>query len=212
MLTLIKREIEDHLVYFIAAIIASITGVFTLIYFAYNYQHEETRVMISPLMTPFAILLITGLYLMGGSQMYQDKNKKISAFLSTLAVSRNQIFLARLITGLLAILIILVPGAVTGQILLNTYASTLTYPIYPYYTIEIFSSLFLTALAIYCIGLQSGFHSSKMYHAIGMVLSYVLLPIILIKGFGLQLSVILLLFIVASLVYTWKKFIKAPLI
>lgn len=210
MLTLIKREMEDNIAYFVAAIIASITLVFTVLYTAYNFEHEETRAISFALGTPFVILLITGLYLMGGSQMYNDKSKKISAFLSTLPVSRNQIFLARISAGLLAILILLIPPAITGQILLNTYNPA--YPIYPYYTIEIFISLFLMAFAIYCIGLMSGFHSNKIYQGIGIIMCLILLPLIFIKGFGLQLSIILLLFIAASLTFTWKKFIKAPLI
>ena len=212
MLTLIKREIEDHIAFFVTAIIASVILVFTILYMAYNFGNEETRVMSFSFGTPFAIFLVTGLYLMGGSQMYNDKNKKILAFLSTHPVTRNQIFFARIITGLLAILILLVPAAVAGQTLLNAYSRSLTYPIYPHYAAEIFSSLFLMALAVYCIGLQSGFHSNKMYHGIGMIFSFILLTLFLIKGFSPQLSVILLVFIAASLLFTWKQFLKAPLI
>ncbi len=220
MLTLIKREIDDHLIFFVISLASSVILIVTLLYFSENFSEtlsiETTSVSGILLGTPFVILVITSLYLMGASQMYTDKNKKISAFLSTRPVSRNQIFLARLISGLIAILILLVPAVVAGQLLLNTYASTLAYPIYPYYTIEIFSSLFLMAVAIYCIGLQSGFYTGKLYHGSGIVsgvaLSYILLPLIAIKGYGPQISVILLLFIVASLAYTWKKFIKAPLI
>ena len=83
MLTLIKREIEDHIAFFVTAIIASVILVFTILYMAYNFGNEETRVMSFSFGTPFAIFLVTGLYLMGGSQMYNDKNKKILAFLST---------------------------------------------------------------------------------------------------------------------------------
>ena len=56
---------------------------------------------------------------MGSAQMYTDKNKKISAFISTLATTRRRILIARIVTGLLAILILLVPIAVTAQTLMR---------------------------------------------------------------------------------------------
>ena len=210
MLTLIKREIEDHISYFVGAFVASATLVFTLLYLWYNYQNEETPIISFSLGIPFIIFITIGLYFMGGSQMSIDRNKKVSAFLSTLPVSRNKILLARITAGLLAILILLVPPAITAQVLLNTFKPA--YPVYSYFTVEIFSSLFLMAFAIYSIGLMSGFHSNKIYQGIGIIMCLILLPLIFIKGFGPQLSIILLIFIAASLTYTWKKFIKAPLI
>jgi ABC-type transport system involved in multi-copper enzyme maturation permease subunit len=212
MLTLIKREIEDHIAYFAGAAVISAILVLRLIYIGYNFDNDNLSLVDTFFPTGFfyAILIVLGLCIMGKSQMSVDRNKKISAFLSTLPVSRRRILAARIIAGLLTILIALVPPAITAQFLLNTFKPP--YPVYPYFTIEILSSLFLTTFAIYCIGLMSGFSTSKMAVGIGIILSFVFFTLIFIKGCSLQSSVIPLLFIAASLTYTWKKFMKIPLI
>jgi ABC-type transport system involved in multi-copper enzyme maturation permease subunit len=212
MLTLIKREIEDHIAYFAGAAVISAILVLRLIYIGYNFDNDNLSLVDTFFPTGFfyAILIVLGLCIMGKSQMSVDRNKKISAFLSTLPVSRRRILAARIIAGLLTILIALVPPAITAQFLLNTFKPP--YPVYPYFTIEILSSLFLTTFAIYCIGLMSGFSTNKLAAVIGIILSLVFLTLIFIKGCSLQSSVIPLLFIAASLIYTWKKFMKIPLI
>ena len=210
MLTLIKREIEDHIAYFAGAAVISAILVLRLIYIGYNLEVKgiEDTIIVTGIF--YAILIALGLCIMGKSQMSADRNKKISAFLSTLPVSRSRILEARITVGLLTILIVLVPPAIAAQFLLNKFKPP--YPLYPYFTIEILLSLFLTTFAIYCIGLISGFNTSKMAAVIGVILSLVFLTLILLKGCSLQSSVILLLFIAASLIYTWKKFMKIPLI
>lgn len=210
MLTLIKREIEDHIAYFAGAAIISTILVIRLIYIGYNLDNDELLNTSFPTGYYYAIVIALGLCIMGKNQMSVDRNKKISAFLSTLPVSRSRILAARIIAGLLTILIALVPPAITAQFLLNTFKPP--YPVYPYFTIEILSSLFLTTFAIYCIGLMSGFSTNKLAAVIGIILSLVFLTLIFIKGCSLQSSVIPLLFIAASLIYTWKKFMKIPLI
>jgi ABC-type transport system involved in multi-copper enzyme maturation permease subunit len=210
MLTLIKREIEDHIAYFAGAAIVSAILVLRLIYIGYKQEVEGIENTIGSIGFFYAILIVLGLYIMGKNQMSVDRNKKISAFLSTLPVSRSRILAARITAGLLTILIMLVPPAIAAQFLLNKFKPP--YPVYPYFTIEILLSLFLTTFAIYCIGLISGFSTNKLAAVIGIILSLVFLTLIFIKGCSLQSSVIPLLFIAASLIYTWKKFMKIPLI
>ncbi len=210
MLTLIKREIEDHIAYFAGAAIISAILVLRLIYIGYKQEMEGIENTIGSIGFFYAILIALGLCIMGKNQMSVDRNKKISAFLSTLPVSRRRILASRIIVGVLTILIALVPPAIAVQFLLNTFKPS--YPVYPYFTIEILSSLFLTTFAFYCIGLMSGFNTNKLAAGIGIIMSFVFLTLILIKGCSLQSSIIPLLFIAASLIYTWKKFMKIPLI
>jgi hypothetical protein len=155
-------------------------------------------------------IIIFGFFAMGAVQMDTDRIRKISAFISILSVSRNRILLAKIIAGLLAILIALVPLTVTVTILLQIHAPPI--PIFYVMVLEIFSGTFLITLACYFIGLQAGWNSGRLPPVIGgLVLTCILATLILIKGFTPEIMVILSLFIVASLIRTWHLFMSTPL-
>lgn len=212
MFTLIRREIEDHIVYFIAALAFSL--VFSLITIISSYQEnfaEEYGVMLPALYIVLTVIIIIWACAMGTSQMYVDRNRKISAFLSTLPVSRNQIFAARVLAGVTALVVLLAAPAITVEVLLSGFR--VEQAIHKYYTVEIFSTLFLLGLGIYCTGLMGGFSSSKIVPTLGsLVLSVVLLTIIIIKGLGAEAMIILFVYIAACLGYTWRKFNTTALI
>ena len=204
MFTLIKREIEDHVAYFIGAVVISAIIIALLVTVVYYEQAGGEPVFVG-LSIPVFVVLIIGCAGMGVSQMYTDKNRKISAFLSGLPVTRDRILTARIITGLLAILIIILPSTITGKILWRLFAPPI--PIYSGLIFDISTVSFLMLFSCYCIGLQTGWTSSKITPTLGaMVLTVILLPLILVKGLGLHIKVILILFIVASLIRTWQKF------
>ncbi len=212
MYTLIKREIEDHIVYFLGALILSLF--FTGLIIARGFGGEPGEILgviLAALGITFLAIATLGACALGTSQMHTDRNKKISAFLSTLPVSRNQIFAARVISGLLALLVLLAAPATAVETFLSTIRQE--QPIYQYFTIEIFSAIYLVGLGIYCTGLMCGFSSSKIVPTLGsLVLSVVLMTIILIKGPGIETSIILLIYVSASLAYTWRKFNTTPFI
>jgi len=217
MFALIKREIQDHLVYFIGA--AAFAAIFILISIpvvgryesikrqGYDYRTPEFTVGIG---VPVVAIVIIGICAMGATQMYLDRTRKISALLSTLAVSRSRILLARIVTGILAILTLLVPLTIAAVILLRLYAPPVL--MYPGMVFEIFIAVFLMAFACYCIGLQTGWNSGKIIPTLGgIALTCIFVPLILIKGFGVHIVVILVLFIVASLIRTWHTFMTTSL-
>jgi len=209
MFTLIKREIQDHLVYFLGAAILSAILIALLVSAVYHTEAGDSPVFIG-LSIPVIVVLIIGCTAMGVSQMYTDRNRKISTFLSGLPVTRGRILIARIITGILAILTVLVPLAVAAMISLRLF--TLPVPMYSGLVSEIFAATFLMGLACYCIGLLTGWTSSKITPTLGgLVLTFVLVPLILVKGFGLHIVVILVLFIVASLLRTWHTFMTTSL-
>ncbi len=155
-------------------------------------------------------IVISGFFAMGAAQMYTDKNRKISAFLSTLPVSRSRILIARMVTGTLAILTLIVPQVIVTIILLRIFAPPV--PMYSGFIAEVFAGIFLTAFACYCIGLQAGWSSSSILPAMGgLGLTCILVSLILIKGFGLHIIVILILFITASLIRIWHLFTSTSL-
>jgi len=211
MLTLIKREIRDHIIYFIAAAISAsiIIGISLPRFFNYRSPLQRMTSYLG-IMIAISSIVIFGFFAMGAAQMYTDKNKRISAFLSTLPVSRSRILIARMVTGMLAILTLLVPLAIVAIILIRIFAPPI--PLLSGVVFEIFIGMVLTAFACYCIGLQAGWNSSSLVPALGgLGLTIMLVSLILVKGFGLHIIVILLLFIVASLIRIWHLFTSTSL-
>jgi hypothetical protein len=216
MFTLIKREIEDHLAYFIgAAILSGILIVLSIL--AISAQEPSDPIVFVGLWIPLIIVLMIGLPSMGVSQMYTDRTRRISAFLCGLPVTRGQILTVRIVTGILAILTFLVPVTITAMVLLRIFMPA--GPIYSVYSsvcsgfiFDIFIAAFLMGFACYCLGLQTGWTSSRITPTLGgLALAFVLVPLIIVKGFGLHIVVILVLFIAASLVRTWHRFTSTSL-
>ncbi|MBC8472268.1 MAG: hypothetical protein H8D56_22630 [Planctomycetes bacterium] len=218
MFTLIKREIRDHIVYFIGAAVLSaifiIVSIFVINQIGSSqrsgYSDVDSGMFSVGVGVPTVAIVIIGFCGLGTSQMYLDRTRKISAFLSTLAVSRGRILLARIITGILVILILLVPLTITAATLLRLYAPPVL--IYHGMVFEIFTVAFLMAFSCYCIGLQTGWNSGKVAPTLGgIALACIFIPLILIKGFGLQIVVILVLFIIASLIRIRHTFLTTSL-
>jgi len=210
MFALIKREIQDHIVYFIGAAAFSAVFIIISVSLVHQYDPKEPPVFSIGLGVPAATIVIFGICAMGATQMYLDRTRKISALLSTLAVSRNRILLTRVITGILVILILFVPLTITAGILVRLFSPPI--PVFTGMVFEISVTAFLMAFAIYCIGLQTGWNSSALTPSLGaLFLTCIFIPLILIKGFGAHIVVILVLFIAASLIRTWHTFMKTSL-
>ena len=207
MLTLIKREIEDNYVFFIVTLI--LTVIFSVLFFwmLYYCVVDDAPFIVVPFWNAIlGILIFCGF---GAAQMYWDRMRKISALLATLAVSRKQIFAARVITGFLLVLIGFVPltvitiAAVFTKSMEPTSTARLLYP-------EISIPVFLLGFLCYCIGLQAGWTSNRLISTIGALgLSCVLTSVIMIKGFGWEIYAILLFLIAACLMRAWYKFSTA---
>ncbi len=213
MFALIKREIQDHIIYFIGAAVFAAVFIIMSISILHNYNPRQNPPVFAILLgVPAVTIVIFGICAMGATQMYLDKTRKISALLSTLAVSRNRILLARIIAGILAILTLLVPLTIAAVILMRFFTILIPIPMYPGMVFEISVTVYLMAFACYCIGLQTGWNSNPLTPSLGaLFLTCIFVPLILIKGFGVHIVIILVLFIVASLLRTWHTFMSTPL-
>lgn len=210
MFALIKREIHDHVLYFIAAAALSVILIIVLTSLAYHYDNRIMRELQTEPVIPFVVIIMLGFCAMGVSQMYTDRTRRISAFVSTLPVTRTQILLARIITGILTILILFVPLIVTIVFLLRMFGPPI--PMYTGIVFDMSTLAFLMTFACYCIGLQTGWSSSKVTPTLGaLVLTCILVPLILIKGFGWEIIAILVVLITALLIRTWQKFTSTSL-
>ncbi len=208
MLALIKREIQDHILYFIAAIISTVVWVALLSVAAYNLGDIESGIL-AALSMPTLIILVIVFSAMGVTQMYLDRNRRISAFLSVLPVTRSRILTARIITGLLAILIVLVPVTIAAGVLCHLLPPV---PIYGGVISEIATTVFLLLFACYCLGLLTGWTASKVTPTFGALgLNLILFTLVIIKGFGPEIRLLLVLVIAACLIRTWHKFVSTSL-
>lgn len=214
MLALIKREIDDHMVFFVVAAIAAFVFVFTLVRLEIPVINSKLPVGIP--ITAYSILfwflpaLSVASAALGAAQMYSDKNKKISTFLSTLATTRRQILTAKIITGVLWILFALLPLAIAQTILLHIFPRLV--PIDITFLVKAFVLTFLASLACYALGLQMGWNSNKLFPTLGSIaLAPLLLGVIVIKGVCIETAVLLLLFAASMILRTWKRFISTSL-
>lgn len=207
MLTLIKREISDNKVFFILVFILTMILVFTEIFL--TYYTSDTHGMTIGFNNNLTIIVIGLLLLisaaMGASQMRQDKNRKVSTFLSTLATTRDQILIARVCAGILAILLFFLPQIAAILILYHYFIDA-----------ELFNNLFfdvylvssLAAVSCYCIGLHAGWTSKKQYPFLeAIAFAAIIVTIIIIKGIGIQALILLIIFIAASLIRVRQNFI-----
>ncbi|MGB7582334.1 MAG: hypothetical protein WBL85_07820 [Sedimentisphaerales bacterium] len=209
MFTLIAREIEDNRVFFIAAaILVAIFGVLFAGQLYYGEVNDRPFIVIPVLNAMSGMLIFCA---MGAAQMYRDKTKRISALLATLAVTRRHIFIARVIAGFLLVLIVFIPIAGANIAAILTRSIEPSHFVRLHYT-EISIPVFLLGFACYCIGLQAGWTSSRVAPTLGPIaLGLILVPVILIKGFGWEIYAILVLLIAACLIRAWYKFSTAAL-
>ena len=212
MLTLIRREIRDNIVYFIAAVVFSAILIALLMATTYNLDFGMPAVYIG-LSIPMLVILVLGFSAMGVTQMYMDRNRRISAFLSALPVTRSRILTARIVAGLLAILIVLVPVTIAAIVLsrLNLLIAP-PIPIFTGYIADIPTTVFLMVFACYCLGLLTGWTANKITPTFGALgLNLVLVSLVFVKGFGPDIKFLLVLVIVACLIRTWHKFMSTSL-
>ena len=210
MLTLIRREIRDHIIYFIAAVVFSSILIALLTVATYNLDDLGGSAVFVGLSVPVLVVLVLGFSAMGVTQMYMDRNRRISAFLSAMPVTRSRILTARIITGLLAILTVLVPVTIAVIVMGRLIAPPI--PIFAGYIADILTTVFLMAFACYCLGLLTGWTANKITPTFGALgLNLVLVSLVFVKGFGPDIQFLLVLVIVACLTRTWHKFMSTSL-
>jgi ABC-type transport system involved in multi-copper enzyme maturation permease subunit len=214
MLALIKREIADAAVFFLMTAIFMLILAGTLVYRVAIWGSNPVIGVPSVMYTTFGtfpfILLPLIAAALGASQMNLDRDKKISSFLATLATTRQQILSAKIITGILWILLVILPIAAVDAVLLKVFPMVVVPD--AGFLVRLFVTIFLCGLACYSFGLLTGWCSGKLLPASGIILvAPVLVSLIVIKGFGLQTIIFFLLFISAAIIRTWQKFMSLSL-
>ena len=210
LVTLVKREMMDHLAYFVGAIVLSGLLTFGVVSVVLAMGAGPMDVVVVGGSIPVAIVVTVGVTALGVAQMYTDRTRKVSAFLVALPTTRRQVFVARVLAGLVAILIFIVPLGVAGAILVDMHTDEV--PLYAGVLGDIIRSLFLTCFACYCVGLYAGWHRRSLAPTLGVLPVALLIPLlVVIKGLGPDVALILLVFIVACLTATWTRFSSSSL-
>jgi hypothetical protein len=205
ILVLMKREIIDHAIYFVAAALAAGLAIAlgASIVFDSGRKNAPSPYLVG--LVPLVIFIVVGLSALGISQMYVDRMRSISAFLLALPVKRAQIFTARVLTGVLVILTLVVPLTVAGQILVEM--KTTEMHMYRGLLGDLFWGISLACLACYAIGLYAGWNARAIAPTLLVLPVALLIPFLIVaKGFGIELDMFLLVLIVAGLAGTWLKF------
>jgi ABC-type transport system involved in multi-copper enzyme maturation permease subunit len=157
MLSLIVREIRDNIVSVALPCLVSALGITLAIVFSFSQVRGGVLPPIS-LVMPILLLAFCGL---GASQAYGDRANRVSSLLATLGVTRNRIFAARVLAGLLTVLVALTPLVVTTILLLWMFTPPLEF--YGRMVVEISLTVLLAAVACYGAGLLVGWTTSKAW-------------------------------------------------
>lgn len=206
MLSLIGREIRDHIVFVLAPCIIS------AIMIALAIRSFLSGIGLT-VVIPLAVLMSLPLVIfcvLGAAQMYGDRAHKVSALLGTLAVTRNRILGARILVGVLTILVTIVPLVIAAVVLLRVFVPGAEFW---YRTVaEVSVMILLTGFACYCAGLSIGWTTSRAWLLAGNLLLLVAAAsLVYIKGFGPGSMAILLLFTMTILLRVWHQFTSASL-
>ncbi len=206
MLALITREIRDQMVYIGACCTLSAIMIVSAVSL-YVWAVEAGLFLFSALLMS---VLFLGFCVLGASQMYADQANRISVLLSALAVTRSRILAARVLVGALTVLVSLIPFVITIVILLQIAIPPIKF--YARMVWEISAATILMGFACYCLGLLIGWTSNKSRLILGTLFGIVLVTsLVVAKGFGPGVILLLLLFIAAALTHTWHRFTSVSL-
>lgn len=201
---LIKRQIVDGVGYFVVAIFASAVLNVAITSIALTEELGYPSFYTIILLITMPVLVCIGSYTLGLSQAYNDRTTGITTLLSVMPITRGQILLAQVVVAALVILIALGPLAVVGAILWKFIGPPEW--LFRDWVSDVFFGMSLTALACYCLGLYAGQRAETFTSGLrSLLLAPILLLLIIVKGFGWPLIIVLLPFVVISLLRCWRS-------
>lgn len=206
MLTLIGRELRDHVIYVVlAGFVSFVTVVTAILAAAWGIVAAGPKLGAGMVVVLFLLFCV-----LGAAQMYTDRANRISALLATSAVTRSRILAARVLAGAAIILAALVPLLITAVAILYFTDEPLVF--YRGALAEVFTTAALASFACYCVGLLFGWTANKAIPVLGVLFGTLLLVLlVVVKGLGLAAIVVLLLFSIAALLRVWYRFTSISL-
>jgi hypothetical protein len=206
MLRLMAREVLDNSVFVVACCV--ISAIIITILIVMTVSGVAHAGIVGSWMLTGLLLLVFGAF--GAAQMYGDRGNRVSTLLATQAVTRDRILMARILTGILTVLIALVPAVIVAVVLLRL---RLAHPeFYSQMIWHIAAVLLLMGLASHCVGLLMGWTSNRVRVSLGLIgLLAVLVSLVVIKGFDASAIALLGLLILAGWARIWHTFTSTTL-
>ncbi len=204
MWTLFKRECEDVWFYLIAAILL-VGGSITWAELLAAPDHQGDCIL-GGFLFGYVLLCIL-LLAVGANRMVFDRANGISVFYTGHLTTRGQFFIVRLLLGALFAVLFYIPFAY--WFLWRFLRWRVTLPEYPsvwkFGGIMVFLLLFL--LACYNLGLRMGLYNKRIIYTIGTAcLGAIFLSFVVLKGFGFEATVILLILNATMIYSTWRDY------
>jgi ABC-type transport system involved in multi-copper enzyme maturation permease subunit len=201
MFTLIKREVEDRAGMFMMGVAFAAVAMLPLLF---HFNENLNPLNDVSFLSGFVIGLIginIGAICLGVLQVKSDR--KSMSFLMT-AVSRTRIFWAKVIAGVIWILLVTVP------LFVLTWSFTNNRPLANPGIFVIVQNLFitsvLTGMACYGLGLYKGAGKSTVYGIVsGAVMAAAVLFMVFVKGYGCAIWTIAAIIALTSLWGAWYK-------
>jgi hypothetical protein len=191
-LILLKRQITDDAPYFVGGLAAAVIYLLSLAALGFIYPRGQLLHVTFVLIVLPAVAAVT-FFVFGAVQARCDHNHDIAPLLTTLAARPRQIVAARLAAGtifVIAVVLVLglaLTGAITGHLI--------QWPdsLFPAGLYDLLAGLVLIGFACHFLGSMSGKDSDSAIRPLGMLpLAWMVASLIIVKGFGYPLAIILI--------------------
>ncbi|MCD4830977.1 MAG: hypothetical protein K8R02_04100 [Anaerohalosphaeraceae bacterium] len=208
MLRLIIREINDRILHF-AIVIGLASAIVVMMLFSTIGSTSGQEVRLEGFTLVGLVICVVIFYGFGFAQIQSDRNKKVFAFLSTLAVTRGMMFLSKVIAGLVTIAVFFIPVSIAIQFVIRRYMSPMS--IQSLAVTDMLWSVFFISLTAYGLGLVVGWGNGKIIPTLGgLFLTLLFYSIVVIKGIHLgDLLPVVAPVIISCFVIAYRKFMAA---
>ncbi len=205
LLILVKREIEDHAIHYILAVVMGCIASM-IMYVLYRMADAADRslsedLFVHPIVGVFPCFMILGAVLLASVQIAGDRRARASTFICTLTPTRSQLLIAKWISGLVWILLAVGPLGVT--LALKGGQMGLYIPLVK----TAMTSTIVMQVTGYAVGQQIGFVENKgRALVVGALFLCLMGSLLVIKGLAVPCYVLLAALTVALCVRAWWTF------
>jgi len=201
LLILTKRQITDDGPYLVGALGAAIVFLLALAASGFVYL-EDLFLSVVTLLLVLPCLVATGFYLVGLLQSHVEKHNGMNALLSVLSTTGVHILLARFISGMLIVLIVVAYLSLTLAGAIRTGLVGWPDSLGPGGLLDMSAALFEVGLASYCLGLIVARKAETVGAGLrGWPLALIPASLVVTRGFGRPLDRTLVPFIAILLLH-----------
>jgi hypothetical protein len=205
---LTKRQMIDNAAYLVPALAFPLAFIPAIVIVVLTAEFTAPSLHAVAVFVALPVLVGLGSCTLGIVQTRGDRVNGVSELLSILAVSRYQVFCARLAVGIAFLLIALVPLMLAGSILWR-FVGPPAWLVHDWQA-DVFAGMGLLALTPYCLGFSAGTRARTSLRAFAAApLALLLVLLVVVKGFGWPLLSVLLVILVAFILESVRSRLPA---